>query len=99
MKTYGMKTSDFFHYYGNPDVAYGSLVNPVNELGFHLSNPQEVVNKNGEVTHYTVEARSELFNGTRQMKLEVGSRIVVQVDPVKFEAKMKSLGKPEWYKG
>ena len=99
MRRYGMRTSDFFHYYGNPDVAYGSLVNPVNELGFHLLNPQEVFDTNGELTHYTVEARSELFNGTRQMKLEVDSTIVVQVDPVKYEAVNKSLGVPEWYKG
>jgi hypothetical protein len=99
MRRYGMRTSDFFHYYGNADVAYGSLVNPVNELGFRLSNPQEVVDTNGEVTHYTVEATSELFNGTRHLHLEVDSSIVVQVDPVKYEAKIKSLGKPEWYEG
>jgi len=87
MKTYSMKTTDFVNYYGNPDVAFGSLVNPVDELGTHLSNPQEVVNADGEVTHYTVEATSELFNGTRHLHLEVDGSITVQVDPAIYAAK------------
>ena len=82
--TYTMRTSDFVHYYGDPDVAMGSLVNPVNELGFQLSNPQEVLDFNGKPSHYTVEAQSEYFNCTRQMILDLDGTISVQVDPAVY---------------